>query len=86
MRVLLINCWCIAIIKNDETWHLGGVPGGSDTKESACNEGDPGSVPGSGRYPEEGNDNPLQYYCLENSMDRGGCQPTVHGIAKIPHN
>ena len=47
---------------------------------------DLGSVPGSGRYPEEGNDNPLQYYCLENSMDRGGCQPTVHGIAKIPHN
>ena len=47
---------------------------------------DLGLVPGSGRYPREGNDNPLQYYYLENSMDRGGWQPTVHGIAKILHN
>ena len=43
---------------------------GSDGKESACNEGDPGSNPGSGRSPGEGNGNPLQYSCLENSMDR----------------
>ena len=47
---------------------------------------DLGLVPGSGRYPREGNDNPLQYYYLENSMERGGWQPTVHGIAKILHN
>ena len=48
-----------------------GFPGGSDGKASACNVGDPGSIPGSGRSPGEGNGNPLQYSCLENSMDRG---------------
>ena len=47
-------------------------------KESACNAGDPGSIPGSGRSPEEGNGNPLQYSCLENPMDRGPWQATVH--------
>jgi len=46
-------------------------PGGSDSKESACNAGDPGSVPGLGRSPTEGNGNPLQYVCSENPMDRG---------------
>ena len=45
--------------------------GGSDGKASACNEGDPGSIPGSGRSPGEGNGNPLQHSCLENPMDRG---------------
>ena len=45
--------------------------GGSDGKASACNEGDPGSIPGSRRSPGEGNGNPLQYSCLENSMDGG---------------
>ena len=48
-----------------------GFPGGSDSKESTCNVGDLGSVPGLGRYPGERNGNPLQYYCLENPMDRG---------------
>jgi len=48
-----------------------GFPGGSDGKASACNMGDPGSFPGSGRSPGEGNSNPLQCSCLENSMDRG---------------
>ena len=48
-----------------------GFPGDSEGKESACNEGDMGLIPGSGRYPREGNDNPLQYSYLENSMDRG---------------
>ena len=47
-------------------------------KESACNAGDPGSIPGSGRSPEEGNGNPLQYSCLENPMDRRPWQATVH--------
>ena len=42
---------------------------------------DAGSIPGSGRFPGEGNDNPLQFSCLENSMDRGACQATVHGVA-----
>ena len=46
-----------------------GFPGGSDSKVSACNEGDLGSIPGSGRSPGEGNGNPLQYSCLENSVD-----------------
>ena len=49
-----------------------GFPGGSDGKESACNAGDLGSIPGLGRSPREGNDNPLQYTCLENPIDRGG--------------
>ena len=44
-------------------------PGGSDDKASACNAGDLGSIPGLGKSPGEGNGNPLQYYCLENSMD-----------------
>ena len=57
-------------------------PGGSDSKESACNAGDLGSIPGSGRSPGEGNGNPLQYSSLENSMDRRACQVTVHGVAK----
>ena len=54
-------------------------------KESACNAGetgDAGLIPGLGRSPEGGNDNPIQYSCLENSMDRGAWQATVHGIAK----
>ena len=46
-----------------------GFPGGSDGKASACSAGDPGSIPGLGRSPGEGNGNPLQYSCLENSMD-----------------
>ena len=48
-----------------------GFPGGSDGKASACNAGDPGSIPGLGRSPGEGNGNPLQYCCLENPMDGG---------------
>ena len=60
----------------------GGFPGGSDSKESACNVGDPGLIPVSGRSPGEGNGDPLQYSCLENSKDRGACQATVHGIIK----
>jgi len=59
-----------------------GFPGGSDGKESACNAGDPGLIPGLGRSPEERNSNPLQYSCLENSMDRGARRATVHGIAE----
>ena len=57
-------------------------PGGSDAKESACNAGDLGLMPGSGRSPGEGNGFPLQYCCLENSMDTGAWQATVHGVTK----
>ena len=59
-----------------------GFPGGSDGKESACNSGDAGSIPGSGRSPGEGNGNPLQCSCLENPMDRRDWWATVHGVAK----
>ena len=59
-----------------------GFPGGSDVKESACNAGDPGLIPGLGRSPGEENGCPLQYSCLENPMDRGAWRATVHGVAK----
>ena len=55
---------------------------GSDGKESACNMGDPGSIPGSGRYPGEGSGNLLQYSCLKNPMDKGAWWAIVHGITK----
>ena len=58
------------------------IPGGSEDKASACNSGDLGSIPGLGRSSGEGNGNPLQYFCLENPMDRGAWQATVHGVAK----
>ena len=60
-----------------------GFPGGSDGEESAGNAGDLGSVPGSGRCPGEGNGNPLQYSCLENSMEREAWQATVHSITEL---
>ena len=59
-----------------------GFPGGSEVKASACNAGDPGSIPGSGRSPGEGNGNPLQYSCLENPMDGGAWWATAHWVAK----
>ena len=59
-----------------------GFPDGSDGKESACNAGDLGAVPGLERSPGKGNGNPLQYFGLENSMDRGAWQAIVHGVAK----
>ena len=59
-----------------------GFPGGSDRKESACNVGAPGSIPGLGRSPGEGNGNPLQYSCLENFIDRGAWRATIHGVAE----
>jgi len=59
-----------------------GFPGGSDGKESACNVGDPGSIPGSEKSAGKGNGNPLQYSCLENSMDRGPWRATDHGVTK----
>jgi len=62
-----------------------GFPDGSSGKESSCSAGDTGdagSIPWSGRSPGEGNGRQLQYSCLENSMDRGAWQATVHGAAK----
>ena len=67
---------CILLI------HPKGFPGGSDGRESACNARDPGLIPGPTRYPGEGNGNPLQYPCLEKSMDRRAWWAAVHGTAK----
>ena len=60
----------------------GDLPGGSDGKESTCNAGDLGLIPGLGRSPGGGHGNPFQYSCLENPMDRGAWWTTVHGVAK----
>ena len=59
-----------------------GFHGGSDSKESACNVEDPGLIPGLERSPEERNGNPLQYSCLENSMDRRAWRATLYGVVK----
>ena len=67
--------WAVSIIK------VVLFPGGSEVKASACNAGDLGSIPVSGRSPGEGNVSPLQYSCLENPMDEGAWQATVHGVA-----
>ena len=60
--------------------------GGSVGKESYCNVGELGSIPGSGWSPGEGNGNPLQHFCLENPMDRGAWQATVHGVTRVKHD
>ena len=70
--IFILTCICENLL----------FPGGSEGKVSACNVGDPGSIPGSGRSPREGNGNPLQYSCLENPMDRGAWRATVHGVAQ----
>ena len=62
-----------------QSWHHIG-------KESACSAGDPGSIPRLGKSPGEGNGNPLQYSCLENPLDRGAWQATVHGVARVGHD
>ena len=59
-----------------------GFPGGSDGKESSCNAGDLGLIPGLGGSPGEGNGEPFQYSCLENSMDRVAWWAIVHGVTK----
>ena len=74
LRIMLCIC---------SSW---GFPAGSDGKESACNVGDLGSIPGSRRSPGEGNGNPLQNSCLENPMDRGAWKATVHEVARVQHD
>ena len=66
--------------------YMAGFPCSSVGKEPACNAGDLGLIPGSGRSPAEGNGNPLQYSCLENPMDRGAWQATVHGVTRVGHD
>ena len=67
-------------------FHLIGFLCSSVGKESACSAEDPGLIPGLRRSPGEGNGNPLQYSCLENLMDRGAWQGTVHGVTRVGHN
>ena len=67
-----VYCWLSQLV----------FPGGSDGKESVCNTGDWSLILGLGRSPGEGNGNPLQYSCLENSMDRGAWWATGHRVAK----
>ena len=76
MHLRILNLLCPKKKRKKE------FPGGSDSEESACNVGDPGSIPGSGRSPGKGNGNPLQYSCLENPMDRGAWGSKVHGVSK----
>ena len=61
-------------------------PGGSDDKETACDTGDLGSIPGLGRFPGGGHGNPLQYSCLANPMDRGAWWATVHRSQRVGHD
>ena len=61
-------------------------PGASGGRESTCNAGDAGSIPGLGKFSGEGNGSPLQYSCLENSTDRGAWWATVHGVIKSRHD
>ena len=63
-----------------------GIPGGSDSKESAYNAGDLGSIPRSGRSPGKGIGNPLQYSCLGNPIDRGAWRAMVYGVARTGHD
>ena len=72
------NVWEISKIYN----RLSGLPQWLSGKEPTCNAGDVGLIPRSGKSPGEGNGNPLQYSCLENPLDRGAWQATVHGVAK----
>ena len=69
----------------ERSWpQLVGLSGGSDPKEFPCSAGDLGSIHGLGRFPGGGHGNPLQYSCLENPIDRGAWQATVHGVANSP--
>ena len=73
-------------IKNDILKETEGFAHSSVGKEYACNAGDPGLIPGSGRSPGEGNGSPLQYPCLESPNGREACRATLHGVTRIGHN
>ena len=73
---------CLVFSSSHARFDLIHKPGGSDSKDSACNTGDLGLSPGSRRSPGEGNGDPLQYSCLGDPMDRGAWRATVHGVAK----
>ena len=81
-RLDWFQVWWEAHLLHKELLSKEDFSGGSNGKQSACNAGDPGSIPGSGRSTGEGNGNPLWYSCLENPMDRGACWATVHRVSK----
>ena len=84
-RAIILNGHTLKITRFGTSLEVQGLkdfPGGSDGKASAYSVGDPGSIPGWGRSPGEGNGTPLQYSCLENPMDGGAWWATVHGVAK----
>ena len=83
----LISGWRhVHTLKNQVFNDYLGFPSASGVKNSPTNAGDPGSIPGSGRSPREGNDNPLQYPCLGNSMDRGAWQVESMGTQRFAQN
>ena len=91
MYIYMLVCVCVCVWDRQKERNIyrrnlerKGFPSGSDSKESACNEGDLGSIHGWGRSPGEGHGNPLQYSCLKNSMDRGAWWATVYRAAKNP--
>ena len=79
---MISSCTNIQAFNSQGLIILKGFPDGSGSKESTCNVGDLSSIPWVGGSPGEGNGNPLQRSCLENSMDRGAWQATVHGVTK----
>ena len=81
-KILLWVCWAFLKLLLQSL----GFCGGSDGHETTCNARDPGSIPGSGKSPGKWNGNPLQYSCLENSMDRGAWWATVHGVCRVGHD
>ena len=72
----------LQVIEQENCEPMKGSPGGAEVKASACNVGDLGSIPGSGKSPGEGNGNLLRYVCRGNPMDGGAWRATVHGVAK----
>ena len=80
--VIHTHCVCVCVCVDTHLYTYVGLPGCLNGTESTCNAGDLGSIPGSRRSPGKENGYPLQYSCLENSMDRGAWQATVHGVAK----
>ena len=82
MRKNILICVCVIELLCYTVEINLGFPGGSGGKESACNVGDMGLIPGLGKSPGEGHGNPPQYSCLENPMDREAWWTTVHRVAK----
>ena len=84
MYVSVYECVCVCVCYLSTCITSTGLPWWLVVKNPHANTGNMGSIPGSGRYPGEGNGNPLQYSCLGNSMYRGAWQVTVHGVTEVP--